>query len=443
MENSASYVKRGLPSFTGPMARHSLGVLAAKLFGLGCGFLYAVAVARLLGPRGYGIVAVAMSTATIAATVSVLGSNELAVREIASLSARKAPGNIRQFVSWSGRIVLAASIMAALLIVALSLVPGPYQKAFLFGAGAVPLLALLLLLRGLIMGSGNVVGAQAPGDVVRWVLTLTLIGVLVSGSFPMDPSSIILVVVIALAASVAVSAAIFGRYVRSLPRATGPSSLNERWLLQSLPFLAIALFGIIGTEIGTLLLGWLSGPHEAGLYQPIAKLAPLMMLANEAIEAALAPKIVHSWEEKDRPTLQRRASRSALASALATTAIVTAIVIASPCILSAFGPEFAKYQRLIVWIGAAQIVNAATGAAPLLLAMTGDMKSRIGAQAATMLVQAGLGIALIPSLGAAGAVAALVGAILVWSLLHWWLALRATGIDTSFFGIFAERRSAA
>jgi hypothetical protein len=40
-------------------------------------------------------------------------------------------------------------------------------------------------------------------------------------------------------------------------------------------------------------------------------------------------------------------------------------------------------------------------------------------------------------------VAALVGAILVWSLLHWWLALRATGIDTSFFGIFAEGRSAA
>jgi O-antigen/teichoic acid export membrane protein len=168
-----------------------------------------------------------------------------------------------------------------------------------------------------------------------------------------------------------------------------------------------------------------------------------MMLANEAIESALAPKIVHSWEQNDRRTLQRRVGRSALASALATTAIVGAIVIASPYILRAFGPEFIKYQWLIVWIGIAQVVNAATGAAPLLLAMTGDMKRRIGAQAVTMVVQVGLGLALIPEFGAPGAVAALTAAILVWSLLHWWLAFRTTGIDTSFLAILSARRRTA
>jgi O-antigen/teichoic acid export membrane protein len=71
------------------------------------------------------------------------------------------------------------------------------------------------------------------------------------------------------------------------------------------------------------------------------------------------------------------------------------------------------------------------------------MKRRIGAQAATMIVQVGLGIILIPHLGAVGAVAALTSAILVWSLLHWWLALSATGIDTSFFGVFRASRKAA
>jgi O-antigen/teichoic acid export membrane protein len=218
---------------------------------------------------------------------------------------------------------------------------------------------------------------------------------------------------------------------------------NRPWIAQSLPFLAIALFAIVGTEIGTLLLGWLSGPRQAGLYQPIAKLAPLMMLANEAIETALAPKIVNSWEENERESLQRRISRSALASAVATMGTTALIIAASPYILRAFGPEFTTYRRLIIWIGAAQVLNAASGAAPLLLAMTGDMKRRIGAQAATMTVQVGLGIALIPHLGAVGAVAALTSAILVWSLLHWWLALRATGIDTSVFGVFRASRKAA
>jgi O-antigen/teichoic acid export membrane protein len=420
------------------MARHSAATLLLRLFGVGCGFLYAVAVARLLGPRGYGVVAVAISTATVVATVSLIGSNELAVREVASLSARKAWNELRRFVAWSFRIVFAVSLLAALLMIAASLLPGPYEKVLLLGAAIVPLLALLQLLRGLIQGTGNVVAAQVPSDVVRSIVTLVLIGALVLVAFPIRPATIIVVVVMALATALAVSLAFFSRYLRSIPRRTTPPSEQAQWLLQSIPFLAIALFGIIGTEIGTLLLGLLSGPGEAGLYQPIAKLAPMMMLANGAIETSLAPKIVHSWEKGDRRTLQRRMGRSALAAALATAAIVSAIVVASPYILRAFGPDFTKYQTLIVWIGAAQVLNAATGAAPLLLAMTGDMKSRIAAQTATMLVQVGLGIALIPRLGAAGAVAALVAAILAWSLVHWWLALRTTGLDTSLLGAFRD-----
>jgi O-antigen/teichoic acid export membrane protein len=419
------------------MARHSIGSLLVKLFGLGCGFLYAVVIARLLGPRGYGIVAVAISTATVVATVSLLGANELAVREVASLSVRRAWIELRAFATWSLRTVVTTSMLAALILGAVSLVPGPYRNALALGTAIVPLLALLLLLRGLVQGTGSIVAAQLPLDAIRWIVTLLLIAGLALGSRLVTPSNIILVVVIALATSLAVSAGIFRGRLRGVPRVSTETIGRQAWLIQSLPFLAIALFGIIGTEIGTLLLGWLSGPREAGLYQPIAKLAPLMMLANEAIETSLAPKIVHSWEEGDRQTLQRRVSRSALASALATGAIVAAIVVASPYILRAFGPEFTKYQRLIVWIGIAQVVNAATGAAPLLLAMTGDMKSRIGAQAATMVVQVGLGIMLIPALGASGAVTALVVAILVWSLLHWWLALRATGIDTSFLAAFS------
>ena len=45
-------------SMTGPMARNSGVSLGAKMFALGAGFLYAVTAARVLGPAGYGIVAV-------------------------------------------------------------------------------------------------------------------------------------------------------------------------------------------------------------------------------------------------------------------------------------------------------------------------------------------------------------------------------------------------
>jgi O-antigen/teichoic acid export membrane protein len=424
------------------MARQSLGGLAAKLFRVGCGFLFAVAAARLLGPRGYGVVAVAISMATVIATVALLGTNELAIREVANFSARKSWSELRRFARWSARTVITVSFVAGSLMAASSLLPGPYGSALLLGSFAVPLSALHHLLRGLIQGTGRVVASQLPMDVFRWIITLVLIACLIVGASTITSSTVILVVVIGLATSLVISGAMFIGYLRKLPAATR-SADRPRWLLQSLPFLAVALFGMIGSEVGTLLLGWLSGPREAGLYQPIAKLAPLMLLANDAIEAALAPKIVHSSHDEDGHSLQRRMTRSALASTLATGAIVAAIVIASPYILRAFGPEFTQYRSLLVWIGAAQIVNAATGAAPLLLAMTGDMKRRIRAQATTTVVELGLAVALIPSWGAVGAVAALIGSILTWSLLHWWLALRATGIDTSVISALRSTRRKA
>ena len=48
----------------GPVARGSLMSIAIRVAALGLGFLQAVLTARLLGPEGYGTVAVALSIAT-------------------------------------------------------------------------------------------------------------------------------------------------------------------------------------------------------------------------------------------------------------------------------------------------------------------------------------------------------------------------------------------
>jgi O-antigen/teichoic acid export membrane protein len=418
----------------GSMLRQSSGGLAAKLLGLGCGFVYAVGAARLLGATGYGIVAVAVSAVTVVATLATLGINALAVREAASLTARNARTELASFVRWSLSAVGLVAIITAVGLAAFSALTGPYRQSLLFGALAVPLLAGLLLLRGIVQGTGAVIAAQLPLEVGRWLLTIAIIALLLFLGERVGPSAVMLAVVAGLAAAFAGAAVYTFRLLPNLALAAQSERRGRYWLGQAFPFLAIALIGIVGTEISTLLLGWLASPHEAGLYQPIAKLAPLMMLANEAIETALAPRLVHLLESGERQQLQRLVARSAVASAIGTAAIAGAILIASPLILRVFGPEFTRYQHLLLWIAVAQVINAGTGAAPLLLAMSGDMKRRVRAQAATLIVQAGLAVLLIPSLGATGAVISLVAAILTWSLVHWWIALRAMGIDTSVRG---------
>jgi O-antigen/teichoic acid export membrane protein len=102
-----------------------------------------------------------------------------------------------------------------------------------------------------------------------------------------------------------------------------------------------------------------------------------------------------------------------------------------------------RYQQLLGWIAIAQVINAATGSAALMLAMSGDIMRRVFAQITTLVVQVGLGVLMVPTMGAVGAVASLVAAIIIWSVLHWWLALRVTGIDSSLMGVLRGAREVA
>jgi O-antigen/teichoic acid export membrane protein len=247
------------------------------------------------------------------------------------------------------------------------------------------------------------------------------------------PNALLLIVILAYAVALAVAAISLRSYLRSLPTGGPSGAQSDHWLAASLPFLAVALLGIAATELNTLALGLLSGPRDAGLYQPIARIAPLMLIAKEAIDMPLAPRIAGLWEADDREQLRRLIHRCALASFLATAVVVAAIILASPYIFAAFGSEFEPYSHYLYWIAAAHMANAVFGPSSLLLAMAGDMKRRMRAQAATLAVQAVLTTALVPVFGVAGAVVALSIQIIFWAALNWILARRSTQIDTSTF----------
>ena len=185
----------------------------------------------------------------------------------------------------------------------------------------------------------------------------------------------------------------------------------------------------------TLILGGMAGPVEAGLFQPIARIAPILMMATEAISMPLAPRLAEMWERRDLQGIRRLFRQSTVVAVGGTVAVSIALLVLAPYILGAFGRDFLVNEHLLLWIALAQILNAACGAAGLLLAMAGKMKLRILAQGVTMAVQICLGLVLIGPFGAEGAAAALVAAILVWSLANWFLARKALGVETSLLGL--------
>jgi len=166
----------------GPIARGALSSIAIRVASLGLWFLQAVLTARLLGPGGYGVVAVALSVVAIATTVTMLGLGQLAVREVAQLSAREDWGGLRGFLRFSTLTVFAFSTLATIGIAVLARVTELFDPAFrteiILATLLVPLLALLMVLRGLCQGFGGIVAAQAPGELLRPTILVASLGLL-------------------------------------------------------------------------------------------------------------------------------------------------------------------------------------------------------------------------------------------------------------------------
>lgn len=423
----------------GPIARGALSIIAIRVTAIGLWFLQAVLMARLLGPGGYGVVAVALSVVAIAATVTMLGLGQLAVREVAQLSAREDWGGLRGFLRFSTLTVFAFSTLAAIGIAVLAAATELFDPAFrteiMLATLLVPLVAMLLVLRGGCQGFGRIVAAQAPGELLQPGILVGALGLLLLTATALTTTDYIAIAIAAALAATITAAASLRRIVTMIVPASRSRMAPRDWGRAAAPFLGITVFGIVGTEANTLILGGMAGPVEAGLFQPIARIALIMMIATEAVSMPLAPRLAEMWERRDLQGIRRLFRHSTVVAVGGTVAVSIALLVLAPYILGAFGRDFLVNEHLLVWIALAQILNAACGAAGLLLAMAGKMKLRILAQGVTMAVQICFGLVLIGPYGAEGATAALVAAILVWSLANWFFARRALGVETSLLGL--------
>lgn len=423
---------------SGPIARGSEYSLVIKATAIGLGFLQAVMVARILGAEGYGTVAVALSIANLGATFSVLGLGGYAVREVARLRACRDWPALRGFILWAALVAGAISIVLGAIIGSVaysgSFFLPTYSDEIVFGGVLVFLVALLILFKGVAQGLNHVAIAQIPIDIARPTILIVVLATAALGVFRLTTTG--LMAVYATICAVVLFAGVL--FLRKSSEFLGKSKPNTyrsaQWCRDTLPFFGITMLGIVGTEANTVLLGSLAGPKEAGLYQPVARLAPILIIVVEALAMPLAPRITELWESRDYAKLKQVLGLSTVAATVGTLLVAGFVILLAPLIFGAFGKEFLASQSLLIWIAGAQIINASAGASALLLAMTGHMAQRIFAQLVTMVVQVGLALLLVGPYGAAGAVASLAGAVVVWSVSHWLIARHVTGIDTSLIG---------
>lgn len=399
----------------GPIARASRLSLALRLAGLFLVLVQTVLTARLLGPSGYGIVAWVIAIAHIAAVVAAFGFGSLAVREIPTRLAADGGAGLTAQMRFALVVTLGLSVIAgSTMAIVLGL---QHAGGVAVGGLMVMPLALIILFRGWAQGFGRVAPAQVPGEIVRpAVMVAILCGAWITGRIIISAEYLFAATVAGVIGAAVGILWLWSSNLHSLPTS---HDLTDRRasIAAAFPLLALGLCGVLQGEINTLLLGSIAGARETGLFQPIARLAPLLMLPVEAAGMRYAPRIAELWQRGEYGRVRSITRTFTWTTTVLTLLIGMAIAGTGRWLLLAFGTQFVEVAPLLWIIAVAQVFNAACGPVGMLLIMSGRSSAALAGQAAGLGANFALSVILIPTHGVLGATIAMAVGIIVWNLV--------------------------
>ena len=419
----------------GPIARASALSLGIRISGLALTFVQAILTARLLGPAGYGTVAAVLSVVQVLAMIGIFGLGSLAVREIPAGQADDRGGRVAGFLRLSLLLTLSIScILAALAGFAVIPAMGSASadgQVLAFAAVLVIPLALLGLFRGWAQGFGRIGNAQIPAEVLRpAIMVAAMLGALGAGLAFSERDYLLVTVGSAIIAMLVSLAMLWRSDLRELPSHQQSADLQDT-VKAALPFVGLGIAATLQGEINTLLLAALATPEETGLFQPIARIAPLLVLPVQAAGMRYAPRIAELWRKGERERIVAITRTFTWTTTLLTLLLGLAIALAGPWLLLAFGEEFVDAAPLLWIIAAAQLFNAACGPVGMILTMTDHARLALSGNAAGLAVNGLLGWLLIPDWGILGAALGMAAGIVTWNLAMLVAAARTAGIKTS------------
>ncbi len=431
------------------IARLAAGDFVAKTLN----FLAFVYLARALGVQQFGVIEFAASLLTWFLLLGdggleLWGTREAAREEsLGVLAARIVPL----------RLALATASFALLAALALNRRLLPNGEALsnvllLFGLSLLP---NALNLKWVFLGREQM-GRVVAGLVIGQIVFLAGVLVLVRGS---DPRAIYLAAGLRLASEVAMTAYFWVRFrgqygaiaswtLASVRRGVaGPD--EDRAKLASrgenggqppphsiwraaLTMGAVQALGLLNYNFDAVLLGFLRGVRDVGIYNAAYKVLTVALAVPLAYFQGLFPALARTWSE-GATALRGLAERSLRLCAIVAVPIgVGGTLLAEPLIARLFGPQYAESAaplKLLVWSAVLVILR---GSYRHGLNAAGLQNLDLRCAVVSCALNVGMNVALIPRFGVMGAAAATVTADVVWlAMAGWYFSRRITPLGSA------------
>lgn len=409
----------------------ALASLALRLTGLASSFALGVLLARRLGPAEFGAYGLVISVSAMLFTIGLLGTPQLAVRQMA---ARTAAGDGAGARRMAGSFLLVTTIAA----LAAGIVALPAMLTLFAGRADAWVLALLaigmgvaltvtVLVAAMLRGLGALFRGQVMDIAGRPIAALVVLAALVTLGWPIAAKDAVIVqVAVALVAAVVSLAWIRG--------AVGPLRLGERgWLGAALPLGLVDLLRQLDGTYGLFLLGYVASDEALGIYRVALSTAALVAMPVTILHVTLAPQVARLHHLEARAELQALLKRASAMMVAALVPMLLGLLLFGRWLVTlVFGPVYADAWLPLALLCAGQVAFALFGMGPILLAMTGGERelTRI------YLIAVGSGVlaalVLVPRWGAAGAGAAQLLSSAMIAAASGRHARRVLGLETTF-----------
>jgi len=419
-----------------PILREGSGAFILHACGMGTAFFSQVVLARALGDHDYGHVAYAMAWSMTLGQFCALGLHSSAIREVAGRLAVGDRALALGFIRFSLIVALVIGLLCAGIAAALNHATADDggDAVFLIAMALVPLQAMFAVLFGQLRGFHQVFVPMASDNLLREGIILLVVACVAVLGWHFTASWAVATIVAALAASVLACLIGLRSQVRRKLAGAVPRYEFVNWLKTSLPMLVTLSAVTALNRVDVIMVGWMIGLKEAGIYAVAARLATVARMPLSALNTVLAPRIAARFAKRDMAELRTDVGAVAKAAFVtALLAVVCGVFLGRP-VLSLFGQGFGSGYASLLILLVAQCITASQGSVGFVMSMTDMERSAALVNGLTVVLTITLNWLLIRAIGIEGAALGTSIGLLFRSLSSAMLIRRRHSISFSAMG---------
>src|SRR5450631_953253 len=398
-----------------------------------------VLLARWMGSFQFGIYIYVWTWVLMIGALSDFGLSSAARRFIPEYSELKSLDRLRGFLSGSRWLAFGvATAIGAVGAIGVTVL-APYLDHF----AVVPLYLACLTIQvyGLVQVQAGIAQsydwpnlALMPFFIWRQLTITVLMGAAYLFGAPTDAVTAMIVAVVTTWAVTIGQLVMLDRRLKGTVPA-GPKRYEVKtWFATSLPIFVAEAFYLLLTYVDILALEHLRSPDEVAVYYAGARLLAIVAFVYFAIAGATTHKFTEYHVAGDKKRLASffaETIRWTFWPSLAACALILAL---GRPLLALFGAGFERGYGVMFILAVGMLARAAVGPAERLLNMLGERKQCVFIYAAAFAINLGLCVILIPRIGIEGAAVATSTALVVESIMLYFVAKRRLGFHVFIMG---------